>query len=93
MSRINRARIVDYPNLWAYTREIYQMPGVAETVNLTHIKSHYYASHESPTRPFDPEWNFRLYISPIIQAPDWAKRGLFGRGCCRRCGRHGRCHH
>ena len=50
--KCNRARIVDYPNLWAYTREIYQMPGVAETVNLTHIKSHYYASHESinPTR-------------------------------------------
>ena len=50
--KCNRARIVDYPNLWAYTREIYQMPGVAGTVNLTHIRSHYYASHEgiNPTR-------------------------------------------
>jgi putative glutathione S-transferase len=45
--KCNRARVVDYPNLWAYTREIYQMPGVADTVNLTHIKSHYYASHDS----------------------------------------------
>ena len=43
--KCNRARIVDYPNLWAYTREIYQMPGVAETVNLDHIRNHYYASH------------------------------------------------
>lgn len=50
--KCNRARIVDYPNLWAYTREIYQMPGVAETVNLEHIRKHYYASHETvnPTR-------------------------------------------
>jgi putative glutathione S-transferase len=45
--KCNRARVTDYPNLWAYTREIYQMPGVADTVNLTHIKSHYYASHDS----------------------------------------------
>jgi len=50
--KCNRARIVDYPNLWGYTREIYQMPGVAETVNLAHIRKHYYASHETvnPTR-------------------------------------------
>ena len=50
--KCNRARIVDYPNLWTYTREIYQMPGVAETVNLDHIRNHYYASHETvnPTR-------------------------------------------
>ncbi|MDX1715830.1 MAG: glutathione S-transferase family protein [Anderseniella sp.] len=45
--KCNRARVIDYPNLWAYTREIYQMPGVADTVNLTHIRGHYYASHES----------------------------------------------
>jgi hypothetical protein len=46
----------------------------------------YYASHdESPSRAFDPEWNFRLYVSPIIMAPDWATRGIFGGGrCCRR---------
>ena len=50
--KCNRARIVDYPNLWAYTREIYQMPGVAENVDLGHIRNHYYASHETvnPTR-------------------------------------------
>lgn len=50
--KCNRRRIVDYPNLWAYTREIYQMPGVSDTVNLGHIRNHYYASHETvnPTR-------------------------------------------
>ena len=43
--KCNRRRLVDYPNLWAYTRELYQVPGVAETVNFHHIKQHYYASH------------------------------------------------
>lgn len=41
----------------------------------------YFASHEEGNRPFDPEWDFRLYVSPIIQAPDWATRGLFGNRC------------
>jgi hypothetical protein len=45
----------------------------------------YFASHESPSRQFDPEWNFRLYVSPIIKAPEWATRGLLGGGSCRRC--------
>lgn len=45
--KCNRARIVDYPNLWAYTRELYQRPGVAETVNMSHIVRHYHYSHES----------------------------------------------
>jgi putative glutathione S-transferase len=45
--KCNRARIVDFPNLWAYTRELYQVPGIAETVRLDHIKRHYHYSHES----------------------------------------------
>ena len=45
--KCNRARIVDFPNLWAYTRELYQVPGVAETVNMPHITRHYHYSHES----------------------------------------------
>ncbi|SNS88791.1 glutathione S-transferase family protein [Antarctobacter heliothermus] len=45
--KCNRARIVDYPNLWAYTRELYQWPGVAETVNFAHITRHYYYSHDT----------------------------------------------
>ena len=43
--KCNLRRIVDYPNLWAYTRDIFNLPGVAETVNFTHIKGHYYQSH------------------------------------------------
>jgi putative glutathione S-transferase len=38
-------RLVDYPNLFDYTRELYQTPGVAATVNFDHIKHHYYGSH------------------------------------------------
>lgn len=45
--KCNLKRIVDYPNLWDYTRELYQMPGVASTVNMEHIKRHYYESHRS----------------------------------------------
>lgn len=50
--KCNVRRIVDYPNLFGYLRELYQVPGVAETVNFRHIKNHYYQSHETvnPTR-------------------------------------------
>jgi len=43
--KCNVRRIVDYPNLWNYLRELYQMPGVAATCNMDHIKRHYYMSH------------------------------------------------
>ncbi|MEO1678916.1 MAG: glutathione S-transferase family protein [Pseudomonadota bacterium] len=45
--KCNRARVVDYPNIFAYTRELYQVPGVAETVNFDHITRHYHYSHDS----------------------------------------------
>ena len=45
--KCNLRRLVDYPNLWAYARELYQLPGVAATVDFFHIKQHYYGSHES----------------------------------------------
>ncbi len=45
--KCNRQRLVDYPNLWAYTRELYQWPGVAGTVNMTHIVRHYHYSHDT----------------------------------------------
>ncbi|MEJ1995082.1 MAG: glutathione S-transferase family protein [Limibacillus sp.] len=64
--KCNLKRIVDYPNLWAYTRDLYQQPGVAETVNLHHIKQHYYVSHETinPTGvvPKGPEIDFSLPV-------------------------------
>lgn len=43
--KCNIRRITDYPNLSGYLRELYQMPGIAETVNMRHIKEHYYRSH------------------------------------------------
>lgn len=43
--KCNIRRIADYPNLFGYLRELYQMPGIAGTVNFTHIKNHYYGSH------------------------------------------------
>jgi len=57
--KCNLRRIADYPNLSNYLRELYQIPGVAETVNFEHIKRHYYMSHPqiNPTRivPLGPE--------------------------------------
>ncbi|WP_335947385.1 glutathione S-transferase family protein [Salipiger bermudensis] len=57
--KCNKARIVDYPNLWAYTRELYQWPGVADTVHFDHFKRHYYYSHDmiNPNRiiPVGPD--------------------------------------
>ncbi len=43
--KCNRRRVADYPNLSGYLRELYQWPGVAETVDFGHIKGHYYQSH------------------------------------------------
>jgi putative glutathione S-transferase len=43
--KCNICRLVDYPNLWDYVRELYQIPKVADTVNFQHIKGHYYQSH------------------------------------------------
>lgn len=43
--KCNLRRLVDYPNLWSYTRELYQWPGVADTIHFGHIKQHYYRSH------------------------------------------------
>ncbi len=60
--KCNRARIVDYPNLWAYTRALYQHPGVAPTVRMDHIVRHYHYSHETinPHRivPVGPRLDF-----------------------------------
>jgi glutathionyl-hydroquinone reductase len=45
--KCNLRRLVDYPRLWPYARELYQHPGVAETVDFHHIKHHYYGSMPS----------------------------------------------
>jgi glutathionyl-hydroquinone reductase len=60
--KCNRRRVIDYPNLWAYTRDLYQQPRIAETVAMDQIKRHYYTTHDmiNPTRiiPIGPEIDF-----------------------------------
>ncbi len=45
--KCNLKRLVNYPNLWEYTKRIYNLPGIADTVDFDHIKTHYYGSHKT----------------------------------------------
>ena len=60
--KCNLKRIADYPHLSGYLRDLYQQPGIAQTVNMEHIKKHYYSSHTTinPTGivPLGPELDF-----------------------------------
>jgi putative glutathione S-transferase len=60
--KCNRRRIVDYPNLWGFTRELYQWPGVRDTVHMDHIVRHYHYSHDTinPYRiiPIGPDLDY-----------------------------------
>jgi len=67
--KCNRRRLVDYPNLWAFTREIFQLPGVAETCDMDHIRQHYYRSHES----VNPSG-----VVPVGFLPDYAEPHVRG---------------
>lgn len=62
--RCNLRRLVDYPNLWGYARELHQLPGVAETVAMEQIKRHYYTTHDelNPKR-----------IIPVGPGYDWSE--------------------
>jgi putative glutathione S-transferase len=63
--RCNRRRLVDYPSLWRYARELHQLPGVAQTVAMDQIKRHYYTTHDelNPKR-----------IIPVGPGYDWSDR-------------------
>ncbi|WP_318478279.1 glutathione S-transferase family protein [Photobacterium leiognathi] len=60
--KCNLKRVVDFPHLWGYVRDLYQVEGIAQTVDIDYIKAHYYGSHETinPTRiiPKGPELDF-----------------------------------
>ncbi|WP_368645755.1 glutathione S-transferase family protein [Alkalibacterium putridalgicola] len=62
--KCNLKRITDYENLWLFTRELYNWPGVSETINFRHIKEHYYRSHKTinPTGivPKGPDLDFSM---------------------------------
>ena len=69
--KCNIRRLVDYPNLWGYARDLYAQPGVRETVDFGHIKRHYYTSHPTvnPTR-----------IVPVGPDMDWDAPPVRARG-------------
>ena len=69
--KCNIRRIVDYPNLWGYARDLFQHPGVRATVNMQHIKGHYYGSH--PT--INPHG-----IVPLGPVTDWDAPAVRARG-------------
>lgn len=62
--KCNIRQLTDFPNLWAYTKRIYNMPGIAETVHFEHIKKHYYGSHKTINPngivPVGPELNWTI---------------------------------
>ena len=45
--KCNKKLLREYPNLFNYTKDIYQIPGISSTVNMEHIRKHYYGSHPS----------------------------------------------
>lgn len=61
--KCNKKRISDYKNLWAYTKRLYAIPEIQETIHMDHIKTHYYGSHKNlnPTGiiPVGPELNLK----------------------------------
>jgi len=75
--KCNLRRLIDYPNLWGYVRDLYQVPGVAETVCFDHIKRHYFMSHPdiNPNRivPKGPALDFH--------APHGRERLAVAAGC------------
>ena len=60
--KCSKKRIVDHQNLWAYTRDLYQWPGITDTINMDHARKHYYISHKTinPTS-----------VLPICPDIDW----------------------
>jgi putative glutathione S-transferase len=60
--RCNKRRVVDYPCLWRYARELFQHPGVAATVAMDQIKRHYYTTHDE----LNPK-----HIIPVGPGFDW----------------------
>jgi putative glutathione S-transferase len=70
--KCNLRRVADYPNLWNYTRELYQVPRIAETVSIDQIKTHYYGSQ----RQVNPTGI--VPIGPLIDFSAPHDRGRFG---------------
>ena len=69
--KCNLRRLIDYPRLSQYARDLFQLPGIAKTVNFEHIRRHYYTSHKAlnPTGivPIGPELNFGTVIERCFE--------------------------
>lgn len=80
--KCNLRRLIDYPNLWAYTKRLYALPGIEDTVFLDHIKNYYYASHTviNPTRvvPVGPALSFDWGRNTKAAGVDWGDGELAG---------------
>jgi glutathionyl-hydroquinone reductase len=67
----NLRHLTDYPNLWNYTRRIYQLPGIAETVKFDHIKRHYFDTYEGVINrrivPKGPMIDFGLTSTEVMK--------------------------
>jgi putative glutathione S-transferase len=68
--RLNGRRVMDHPNLWGYARELYQLPGIADTTSIDEIKVHYYTTHDE----LNPK-----HIIPLGPL-DWDLNAPHGRG-------------
>ncbi|MBW4024966.1 MAG: glutathione S-transferase family protein [Proteobacteria bacterium] len=68
--KCNLRRLTDYPNLWDYTRALYQAPGIAATVNFQHIKGHYFESHPTINPygivPIGPKLDFAAPSNRVV---------------------------
>lgn len=80
--KCNVRQIVEYPNLWNYLKELYQIPGVAETCNMEQTKEHYYRSHETvnpkrlvPKGP-DPDFEEAHDRERLVGGPPEALRAI-----------------
>jgi glutathionyl-hydroquinone reductase len=72
--KCNIRRIADYPALWRFTRDVYNLKGVAETVNMHHIRHHYYESHTtinpSGIVPVGPALDFSISADQLSEVAD-----------------------
>ena len=72
--KCNIRRIADYPALWRFTRDVYNLKGVAETVNMHHIRHHYYESHTtinpSGIVPVGPTLDFSISADQLSEVAD-----------------------
>jgi putative glutathione S-transferase len=81
--KCDKHRISDYLNLYGFLRDIYQMPGIAETVNFDHIRTHYYRSHKT-INPTGLSPSARGRILTNLTVGTFVSHNIFGRSRCAR---------